>query len=287
MERQDSPALGSALATFRPGSQADLAPAGERAKLQANLHALQLLRALQSEGRPVGPDEQAVLARWSGWGAVSTVFDPARREYEAVRHQLGELLGPAGLRAASRTTLNAHYSDAALAQAMWAAVTDAGFTGGRVLEPGCGAGTFLGLAPGQQDRGAARPAGELIGVELDPTTAAIASALCPHADVRAESFADTRLPLGSVDLAIGDVPFAKVALHDPDFNPSGHSMHNHFIVKALWLTRPGGVVHVLTSHWTLDATNPAARREMAALGELVAAIRLPAAHTRRQPAPAC
>ena len=255
--------------SFRPTGQGDLAPAGERAKLQANLQALRQLTVLREQGRPAGPNEQAVLARWSGWGSLAPVFDPARPEHDAVREQLAELLGPAGYRAASRTTLNAHYTDAALARAVWQALDAAGFTdtGGRVLEPGCGAGVFLGLAP--------PAATELIGVELDPTTAAIAQLLYPGADIRAESFADTRLPAGSVDLTIGNVPFGKISLHDPVHNAGGHSLHNHFILKALQLTRPGGVVAVLTSHWTLDATNPAARREMAALAELVTAIRLP------------
>ena len=48
-----------------------------------------------------------------------------------------------------------------------------GFDGGRVLEPGCGAGMFLGLAPASA---------ELAGVELDPATAWIARALYPQAN---------------------------------------------------------------------------------------------------------
>jgi predicted RNA methylase len=140
-----------------------------------------------------------------------------------------------------------------------------------VLEPGCGAGTFIGLAP------AAVTAKDsaLFGVELDPTTAAIAQHLYPHADIRQESFADTRIPRSYLDLVIGNVPFGKVQLHDPVHNAGNHSLHNHFIIKSLALTRPGGVVTVLTSHYTMDATNPAARREIAAMADLVAAIRLP------------
>ena len=146
-----------------------------------------------------------------------------------------------------------------------------------MLEPGCGAGTFIGLAP------AAVTAKDsaLFGVELDPTTAAIAQHLYPHADIRQESFADTRIPRAYLDLVIGNVPFGKVALHDPVHNAGGHCLHNHFIIKSLALTRPGGVVAVLTSHYTMDATNPAARREIAAMADLVAAVRLPmSAHQR-------
>ena len=58
-------------------------------------------------------------------------------------------------------------------------------------------------------------------------------------------------------------------------------MHNHFILKSLRLTRPGGLVAVLTSHYTMDAQNPGARREMNALADLVGAIRLPSGAHRR------
>jgi hypothetical protein len=143
---------------------------------------------------------------------------------------------------------------------MWSTVQELGFTGGTVLEPGSGVGTFMGFAP---------DAAEMTGVELDPTTAAISQALYPGATVRAESFADTKLPTGHFDLAIGNVPFANVTLHDPRHNAGGHSIHNHFILKSLELTRPGGMVAVLTSSFTLDGTNPSARREMNQLADLV------------------
>jgi SAM-dependent methyltransferase len=178
---------------------------------------VRLLRRLQGEDRLATPDEQQILARWSGWGAVPKVFDESDVQFAAARAALAELLSEQEWRAAARTTLNAHYTDAAYAQAMWDLVTAGGLpSGARVLEPGCGAGTFLGLAPDDLEL-------SLLGVELDPTTAAIARYLYPDADVRAESFADTRLPNASIDLVIGNVPFGKLALHDKTHNPSRHS----------------------------------------------------------------
>ena len=215
------------------------------------------MRTIEREARPATPDEQLVLARWSGWGAVPEVFDARRPEYAWAREQLAALLSPQEMAAAARNTLNAHYTDAGIVQAVWSAVQSLGFTGGRVLEPGCGSGNFIGFAPA---------AAQMTGVELDPVTAAIAAALHPRAQILAESFADTRDPDGSYDLAIGNVPFARAALHDRRHNPGGHSIHNHFIIKALRLVRPGGLVAVLTSRYTMDARNPAARREMASLG---------------------
>jgi len=247
-------------------------PSGFKARVEANLAALRVLRVLEDADRPGTPQEQTVLAGWSSWGAISQVFDGDRDEWAAVRGKLEDLLGEAGVAAARRTTLNAHFTDPAIVDAMWTHLRDLGFDGGRVLEPGCGSGTFLGLAPEDAT---------MTGVELDPASARIAAALYPRATVRAESFAETRLPGGYFDATIGNVPFSDVKLHDPRHNSGHHALHNHFIIKSLNLTRPGGMVAVLTSRYTLDAANPAARREMNGLADLVGAVRLPTGAHRR------
>ena len=231
-----------------------------------------MLRDLQREVRPATATEQGVLARWSSWGAIPAVFDTAAADWSSERTTLRALLTDAEWDAAARTTLNAHYTDPAIAREVWRLLAGLGFDGGRVLEPGSGAGTFIGLAPD----GAA-----MTGVEVDPVTAAISAALYPQAMIHAESFADSGLPDGSFDAVIGNVPFSDVVLHDPRHNRARLSMHNHFIVKSLALTRPGGIVAVLTSSFTLEARNPAARREMTALADLVAAVRLPTGTHRR------
>ncbi|MEX5265898.1 helicase-related protein [Kocuria sp. CPCC 205231] len=251
-----------------------MAPSGAQARFRANLAALRVLRALQAEERAATEAERTTLARWGSWGAsgVAEVFDESRTEYEAERAELRELLDEAEYAAARRTVINAHYTDPAIATEVWGALTGLGFEGGRVLEPGSGAGTFIGLAP----EGA-----QMTGVELDPVTAAISQAIYPQATIRTESFADTRMPGGVYDAAVGNVPFSRNTLHDPRHNAGGHSMHNHFILKSLALTRPGGVVGVISSAFTLDAQNPAARREMAETADLLGAVRLPTGAHRR------
>ncbi|WAX58516.1 hypothetical protein M6B22_07060 [Jatrophihabitans cynanchi] len=259
-------ALAAPFPRFRPDPNGPTR-LGAGARARANLDALRVLRQLQAEQRRARADELPILAAWSGWGAVPQLFDPARAEYARHHDELAQLIPDAEeLHAAARSTLNAHYTHPRFAAAMWQAARTLGFTGGRVLEPGCGPGTFIGLAP----EGA-----EVIGVELDPTTAGIAAALYPDADIRAESFVDTRLPEGYVDLAIGNVPFGTVTLTDRRHNPRSHTIHNHFLVKALHLTRPGGITIAITSRYTMDAANPAARRELAELADLVFAVRLP------------
>ena len=257
---------------FRPQSQDDLAPSGPAARVRANLAALTALRGVQAGGHPATAQEQAILARWSGWGAVPEVFDPARQEFAPAREELGALLTVEEMAAAARNTLNAHYTDAGLVRATWSAVRDLGFPGGRVLEPGCGSGNFIAFAPS---------GAQITGVELDPVTAQIAAVLYPDAQIRNESFAESRPRDDSFDLVIGNVPFGAIQLNDRRHNQGGHSIHNHFIIKSLHLTRPGGLVALLTSRFTLDARNPAARREIAALADLAGAVRLPSdAHQR-------
>ena len=213
-----------------------------------------------------------MLARWSSWGALPEVFDDAKPAWAPERAELRELLSEQEWQQAQRTTINAHYTDPLIARRMWRGLSDLGFEQGTVLEPGSGSGTFIGLAP---------ETARMVGVELDALTAAICTALYPHAEVRVESFTDTRLPGGHFDAVIGNVPFSDVRLHDPTHNAGRHSMHNHFLIKSLALMRPGGMMVMLASRYTLDAQNPAARREMSRLADLLGAVRLPTGAHRR------
>lgn len=257
---------------FTPASMDDLAPAGKIAKLNANMAALRLLRELQRENRPATPEEQAVLARWAGWGGLPDVFDPSKERYAEARAELEHLMSPKEIREARRNTLNAHYTDARVVENVWRAVGELGFDGGRVLEPGSGSGTFIGMAP---------DSAAMVGVELDSTTAAISQFLYPSAVIRNESFAKTNVPDGSFDATIGNVPFGRFKLTDRRHNKAGESIHNHFILKSLALTRPGGIVAVLTSRYTLDSRNERARQAMADKADLIGAIRLPSGSHQR------
>ncbi|MEV4440918.1 hypothetical protein AB0K09_18250, partial [Streptomyces sp. NPDC049577] len=277
-------------ARFRPVSQDDLAPAGERAKAVANLEAVRVLKQVQAEERPATAEEQQVLARWSGWGSVPDVFadrpqqdDPvfgpggereggyaaAVARWEAladVREPLRALLDDAEWRAAAASTLSAHYTPPEITRAVWQALADLGFDGGEVLEPGSGAGVTFGTAP---------ETARLTGVEIDPTSAAISRLLAPDVTVLGESFADTIAPDGAFDAVVGNVPFARVTLFDPKHNKSRHRIHNHFLVKSVALTRPGGIVALITSRHTLDAERDAARSELFETADLLGAVRLP------------
>ncbi|MEU5163392.1 DUF6884 domain-containing protein [Streptomyces sp. NPDC020875] len=275
---------------FRPVSQDDLAPAGERAKAAANLEAVRVLKLVREEQRAATAAEQQVMARWSGWGAVpevladrpvedDPVFGPggerengyaaaaARWEsFADVRDPLRVLLDDGEWRAAAASTLSAHYTPPEITSAMWQALADLGFDGGEVLEPGSGAGVTFGTAP---------ESARLTGIEIDPTSAAISRLLAPGVTVLNESFADTVAPDGAFDAVVGNVPFARVTLYDPKHNRGRHRIHNHFVLKSLALTRPGGVVALIASGYVMDTEGDKARAELFEMADLLGAVRLP------------
>ncbi|MFJ5121840.1 AAA family ATPase, partial [Kitasatospora sp. NPDC088548] len=263
--------------TWRPPADGqNLVPVTVVARAKANIAALRMLRRLQEEQRPATADEQAVLARWSGWGATPQLFvDSPAPEFAPLARELRSLLSGQEWESAADNTLNAHYTDPQITQAIWGALEDLGFDGGEVLEPGAGSGNFIGYAP---------PGAHMTGVELDPITAGIAKALYPHADIRAEGFEKTRVPDGSFDATVGNVPFGAYEVVDLRHNKGNHRIHNHFILKSLDLTRPGGIVAVVTSRYTMDGSTVRAedaRMEMARKADLLGAIRLPSGAHRR------
>lgn len=283
-----------AAQAFRPASQKDLAPSGEKARARANVAAVRTLRQIQAEDRPATPAEQKILARWSGWGALPIVLadkpeptdgafrdadgnpDPAKyaralKKWESFaeeRTAVRELLSDEEWAAARANTLNAHYTDHELVRPLWGLVRELGFDGGNVLEPGSGSGNFIGSAP----EGA-----RMTGIELDPTTAAISQLLYPDARIINDSFGDVRMPNSYFDLAIGNVPFGRFPMYDAQVNPDNkHSIHDTFILKSLQKVRPGGLVAVVTSRYTMDGEDDTARRQMSYMADLVGAVRLPA-----------
>jgi N12 class adenine-specific DNA methylase len=207
-----------------------------------------------------------MLQRWHGWGAAPQLFD--RAEYSEDRARLKMLLGPVGFAAAARTTLNAHYTDPRIVRPMWAALADLGVVEGTVLEPGCGRGSFLAEAPDGY---------RVVGAELDPATARVAQMLADprHLVVQAD-FAEKRLNPGILSASIGNVPFGRYALFDPEHNPRRRlPIHDHFVLKAVSALAPGGVAVLVTSRYTLDKLDGSARAAIGEHADFLGAVRLP------------
>ncbi len=118
-----------------------------------------------------------------------------------------------------------------------------------------------------------------IGVEMDAISGRIARALHPGHDIRIENFRDTKLPEGRLDAVIGNVPFADLEL---EYRGQKLSLHDYFFAKSIDGLRPGGILALVTSHFTMDKVNGAIREYLASKADFVGAIRLPSDAFKRE-----
>jgi len=226
--------------------------------------ALRALRALVSIDGPADADQRAAMSAWPGWGPLAPAFDAAPQGgWVDVADELESLLAdrPGWLAAGAGSTDTSFYTPTWLVEAMARTLQEAGFTGGAVLEPGCGSGRFM---------GANLPGAVWTGVESDPVSAALAAALHPQATVVADRLERVTLRDGQFEAAIGNVPFSRHAPFDPEVEAS--NLHTYFILRSLLAVRPGGYVVVATSRGLMD--NGRQLDEVLELGELRSAVRL-------------
>ena len=246
----------------------ELGIGGAKAKFRANMAAINLLKELEFEGLQASPEQQEVLSRYVGWGGLADAFDESKDNWKAEFAELYAALSPEEYAAARASTLNAHYTSPTVIRAIYDAVENMGFQTGNILEPSMGVGNFFGMLPESMK------SSRLYGVELDSITGRIAKQLYPKADITVAGF-ETTDRKDFFDLAVGNVPFGQYQVSDRAFDKLGFSIHNYFFAKALEQVRPGGVVAFVTSRYTMDAKDSAARKYIAQRADFLGAIRLP------------
>ena len=245
-----------------------LGEGGPKAKFRANMDAINLLHELEFDGRDATPEEQEILSRYVGWGGLADAFDEKKDNWASEFQELYAALSPEEYAAARASTLNAHYTSPIVIRAIYDAVGQMGFQTGNILEPSMGVGNFFGLLP------EAMQGSRLYGVELDSITGRIGQKLYPEADIKVAGFQTTDRR-DFFDLCVGNVPFGDYKVNDKPYNKLGFSIHNYFFAKALDQVRPGGIVALVTSRYTMDAKSPDARKYIAQRAEFLGAIRLP------------
>ncbi len=245
---------------------------GEKTKARDILTAIRILKRAEAQHRAATSEEKTLLARFGGFGPVAlTLFpDPIRGTYKdhgwrVLGEELKSLLTPEEYESAKRTTFNAFYTSPTVMGAMHEAIARLGVPdNATVLEPGCGVGNFMSQAKAGM---------RFIGVELDSISGRIAKLLHPDQDIRIENFRDTKLPENRIDAVIGNVPFANVKL---DYRGQKLSLHDYFFAKSIDAVKPGGVLALVTTHFTLDKQTGVLRELLASKADFVGAIRLPA-----------
>src|SRR6266542_472230 len=239
-------------------------------KFRRNIAAVESLRRIEAENRPATAEEKAILVKYVGWGGLPQAFDSYAEDWRKEQTQLAEMLSEQEYEAARATTLNAHYTAPVVIRAMYQALARFGFEHGRVLEPACGIGHFIGLMPDSMHEHSL-----ITGVEIDPLTSRIAKTLYPDTDIRAQPFEQARLADGFYDLAISNVPFGDYPVYDPRFHDHHFQIHDYFFAAALERVRPGGILMFITSKGTMDKLDSVLREYLSPRAELLGAVRLP------------
>ena len=234
-------------------------------RFQRNLDAIRTLKTVEAENRAATAEEQAVLAQYVGWGGLADFFDEKNPRYA----ELKELLTDAEYAAARESTLTAFFTPPVVIHGIYAALGQMGFTQGNILEPSCGIGNFLGMLPESMS------GSKLYGVELDDLSGRIARQLYQKSSIAVQGYEKTAFPDNFFDVAIGNVPFGQFHVPDKRYDRLNFPIHEYFIAKALDQVRPGGVIAVVTSSYTMDKRTASARKYIAQRSELLGAIRLP------------
>ena len=246
----------------------ELGAGGPKQKFARNIKAIKTLFTLEQEHRGATAEEQQVLSQYVGWGGLADAFDPDKSSWAKEYAELKGLLSEEEYKAARGSVLNAHYTSPTVIRAIYDAVERMGFRTGNILEPSMGVGNFFGMLPESMADS------RLYGVELDSITGRIAQKLYPEANIKVAGF-ETTDRRDFYDLAVGNVPFGNYKVNDKAYNKLNFSIHNYFFAKAIDQVRPGGIVAFVTSRYTLDSKDSAARKHIAERADLLGAIRLP------------
>lgn len=242
---------------------------GPKAKYQANVMAIRLLKELEAAGKSATPTEQDTLSRYVGWGGIPQVFDAGDEKWMKEYSELKELLTQEEYEAARSSTLNAHYTAPAIIEGIYKAVEKMELKPETMLEPSMGTGNFLGMLPDSMKDTS------LYGVELDSITGRIARQLYPQAHITIDGFERVHFSDNKFDLAVGNVPFGNYQVADPRYDKEHFLIHDYFFGKTLDKVRPGGIVAFVTSKGTLDKPNSSVREYLAKRANLLGAVRLP------------
>jgi len=242
---------------------------GAKTRFRNNIESIKLVKLLDEENRAATLDEQKILARYVGWGGISQAFDENKADWAKEYNELKELLDLNEYQEAKGSVLNAYYTSKPIIEGIYSALAQMGFTNGKVLEPACGIGNFIGLAPDTFDKK------NIVGVELDEVTGKIAKHLYPESTIQITGFERTNFKNDEFDAVITNVPFGDYKVYDRAYDKYSFKIHDYFIAKSIDKVRPGGIVAVVTSKGTLDKTSTTVRKHLADRAELVGAIRLP------------
>lgn len=233
---------------------ADHAPTSVGGRIEANIKAIELAHELLESGETATSEQMSVLRQFSGWGGLGAAFSDGGYDWKQRERnkKIRELLGEEAYEQAVMSANSAYYTPAYVVDTLWDIAGKLGFKGGNILEGSAGIGNILGQMPTDMSERS-----DIHAIEIDGTSGGILSLLYPDAKVDIQGFEQTRIPNGSVDLAITNVPFVtglrvNDTTGDSDLSKKFHNIHDFCIAKNVRKLREGGLGIFISSNGTLD-----------------------------------
>lgn len=233
---------------------ADHAPTSVNGRIEANIKAIELAHELLESGETATLEQMGVLRQFSGWGGLGAAFSDGGYDWKQRERnkKIRELLGEEAYEQAVMSANSAYYTPAYVVDTLWDIANQLGFKGGNILEGSAGIGNILGQMPTTVSERS-----NIHAIEIDGTSGGILSLLYPDAKVEIQGFEQTRIPNGSVDLTITNVPFVtglrvNDTTGDSDLSKKFHNIHDFCIAKNVRKLREGGLGIFISSNGTLD-----------------------------------
>lgn len=239
-------------------------------RLNNNIEAIKTLKLLEKENRNATYEEQIILSKYVGWGGLADTFDESKSgQWEEARNFLKENLTTDEYNKAMESTLTAFYTPKVIVDNIYIKLMEFGFKEGRILEPSCAVGNFIGNLPKELD------SSQVYGIELDSISGNIAKQLYPQSEIQVKGFEETNFSNNFFDIAIGNVPFGNFKILDREYDKYNFLIHDYFLAKTIDKVKNGGIIAFITSSGTMDKKDYSVRRYLGERCELLGAVRLP------------
>jgi len=272
----------------------------KRTHLRQNIDAIKLALRLDKEHRKATPKEREILTKYSGFGGIKAILNPADKPEDIERwsksevelfplvQELHEVLRESSptpdvykryISSLKSSILTAFYTPKPVIDALSDALKDSGITPTRFLEPSAGTGAFISSFKD------VAPEAKVTGFEKDLLTGKILSHLYPDDKVRIEGYEKMEGRYSQhFDVIASNIPFGDISVFDPQLSnheipavkQSTQAIHNYFFVKSVMSAREGGIIAFITSQGVLNSEqNKPIREYLMNTCDVVSAIRLP------------
>ena len=268
-------------------------------KMADNVAAIRLLFELEKESREATLHEKSILSKYSGFGALKCILNPANSLADIPSWSKTDLeLFPDTIKlnmliqnhtspeeykqymnSLKNSILTAFYTPDKVIDSIANIMFDYGVRPEKFLDPSAGGGAFM------RSFAKNNPVMESTNFEKDLITGKLLAALHPKAQVKIAGFETIHSDYnGYFDVVASNIPFGDVAVFDPLYSKSKNSaeqqatkaIHNYFFAKGLDTLRDGGLMAFITSQGVMNSPqNTPVRELLMQKSNLVSAIRLP------------